>query len=169
MRFSVLGRNHETTCATSRKESNAFNLPAVQTYVWNSRTRKHRTINFNGKGPIDFLRSKSYPCCHIPCAFPALSSEQVGTRIQLAWKKPLQPLLQACATNFIPALLLVLMFIPVRLTSAYVAGCLYVKTGVWRRVRGNRKEAKKRHKMRGAPSPHPRARQVRYWSGQMAG
>ena len=36
----------------------------------------------------------------------------------------------------LPALLLVLMFIPVRLTCSYIVGCLCVKTGKWKSEEG---------------------------------
>ena len=97
-----LAETTKTPDATSRKESSAFNLPKVQTYVWNSRTRKHLTIYFNRKRPTSFLRNKSYSYCHIPCALLALSSERVGTKIQLAWRKTLQSALRGCATIFTP-------------------------------------------------------------------
>ena len=106
-----LAETTKTPDATSRKESSAL-IFKVQTYVWNSRTRKHLTIYFNRKRPTSFLRNKSYSYCHIPCALLALSSERVWHKDSIGLEEEVAVRASRLRNHSLPALLLVLLFIP---------------------------------------------------------
>ena len=106
----------------------------VQTYVgtvgqentWQSTHERGQLVSCETKVTLTVISPVRY----------LLFLQSASSQIQLAGGRRCSPRFAVAKPSSLPALLLVLLFIPVRLTCSYIVGCLCVKTGKWKSEEG---------------------------------